>query len=80
MCVHFRLVSTGLRRRSTFPLGGSTRSFRASAISPHTAARLARASGTSDRFWTDVQTGYDLELVTEAKAEELDRIVLPLSA
>jgi addiction module HigA family antidote len=49
-------------------------------ISPDTAARLARAFGTSDRFWTNLQTRYDLELVAEAKAEELDRIVPLLSA
>ncbi|MFB2557022.1 HigA family addiction module antitoxin [Herbiconiux liangxiaofengii] len=49
-------------------------------ISPDTAARLARAFGTSDRFWTNLQTRYDLELVTEAKTEELDRIVPLLSA
>ncbi|MCS5720037.1 HigA family addiction module antitoxin [Herbiconiux sp. CPCC 205763] len=49
-------------------------------ISPDTAARLARAFGTSDRFWTNLQTRYDLELVTEAKTEELNRIVPLLSA
>jgi addiction module HigA family antidote len=49
-------------------------------ISPDTAARLARAFGTSDRFWTNLQARYDLELVTEAKTEELDRIVPLLSA
>ncbi|WP_066043056.1 HigA family addiction module antitoxin [Herbiconiux solani] len=49
-------------------------------ISPDTAARLARAFGTSDRFWTNLQTRYDLELVNEAKTEELDRIVPLLSA
>ena len=49
-------------------------------ISPDTAARLARAFGTSDRFWTNLQTCYDLELVTEAKAGELDQIVPLLSA
>jgi addiction module HigA family antidote len=49
-------------------------------ISPDTAARLARAFGTSDRFWTNLQTRYDLDLITEAKAGELDRIVPLLSA
>jgi len=49
-------------------------------ISPDTAARLARAFGTSDRFWTNLQTRYDLELVAEAKSQELDRIVPLLSA
>ncbi|GLK19056.1 HigA family addiction module antitoxin [Herbiconiux flava] len=49
-------------------------------ISPDTASRLARAFGTSDRFWTNLQTRYDLELVTEAKGDELDQIVPLLSA
>ncbi len=49
-------------------------------ISPDTAARLARAFGTSVRFWTNLQTRYDLELVAEAKSQELDRIVPLLSA
>jgi addiction module HigA family antidote len=44
-------------------------------ISPDTALRLARAFGTSGRFWTNLQTHYDLELVAEAKGDELDRIV-----
>jgi addiction module HigA family antidote len=44
-------------------------------ISPETALRLARAFGTSDRFWTNLQTRYDLELVAKAKGDELDRIV-----
>ncbi|MBF4573152.1 HigA family addiction module antidote protein [Herbiconiux sp. VKM Ac-1786] len=49
-------------------------------ISPETASRLARVFGTSDRFWTNLQTRYDLELVAEAKGDELDRIVPLLSA
>jgi addiction module HigA family antidote len=44
-------------------------------VSPDIASRLARAFGTSDRFWTNLQTRYDLELVAEAKGDELDRIV-----
>jgi addiction module HigA family antidote len=32
-------------------------------ISPDAAARFARAFGTSDRFWTNLQTRYDRELV-----------------
>lgn len=49
-------------------------------ISPDTAARLARAFGTSDRFWTNLQTRCDLERIEEAKGDELDRIVPLLSA
>ena len=32
------------------------------AISADTAIRLARFFGTSDRFWLNLQTGYDLEV------------------
>ncbi|MFB2598137.1 HigA family addiction module antitoxin [Herbiconiux sp. P17] len=32
-------------------------------ISSDSEARLARALGTSDRFWRNLQTRYDLELV-----------------
>jgi antitoxin HigA-1 len=32
-------------------------------VSPDMAAKLAREFGTSDRFWTNLQTRYDLELV-----------------
>lgn len=49
-------------------------------VSPDTASRLARAFGTSDRFWTNLQTRYDLELVAESKGDELDQIVPLLSA
>ncbi len=44
------------------------------AISPDTALRLSRALGTSDRFWMNVQTRYDLEVQLEAHGAELDRI------
>ena len=44
------------------------------AISPDTALRLSRALGTSDRFWMNLQTHYDLDLQLEAHSEELDKI------
>ena len=44
------------------------------AISPDTALRLSRALGTSDRFWINLQTRYDLEVQLEAHGAELDRI------
>lgn len=43
-------------------------------ISPDTALRLSRALGTSDRFWMNLQTRYDLELALETNATELDQI------
>ncbi len=44
------------------------------AISPDTALRLSRALGTSDRFWMNLQTRYDLDLQLEAHSDELDKI------
>ena len=43
-------------------------------ISPDTALRLARALGTSDRFWLNLQTRYDLDVQIAALGAELDRI------
>lgn len=45
-------------------------------ITPDTALRLSRALGTSDRFWLNLQTRYDLDLALEAHASELRRIPL----
>ena len=49
------------------------------AITPDTALRLARALGTSDRFWMNLQTRYDLDVQIEAHRAELDQIT-PLVA
>ena len=43
-------------------------------ISPDTALRLSRALGTSDRFWLNLQTRYDLEVTLKTNADALDRI------
>ena len=44
------------------------------AISPDTALRLSRALRTSERFWSNLQTRYDLERAREAHTAELDQI------
>jgi antitoxin HigA-1 len=49
------------------------------AISPDTALRLSRALGTSDRFWMNLQTRYDLDVQLEVHRDELDKIA-PLVA
>jgi addiction module HigA family antidote len=41
-------------------------------ISPDTALRLSRALGTSDRFWINLQTHYDLDVQLEAHRDEVD--------
>jgi addiction module HigA family antidote len=50
------------------------------AISPDTALRLARALGTSDRFWMNLQSHYDLDVAVSRHHEEFDRIKPLLSA
>ena len=49
------------------------------AISPDTALRLSRALGTSDRFWMNLQSRYDLDVALAQHQDEFDRIA-PLSA
>ncbi|EHR63102.1 HigA family addiction module antitoxin [Saccharomonospora cyanea] len=48
-------------------------------ISADTALRLARFFGTSERFWLNLQSRYDLEREKSALADTLARIQ-PLSA
>jgi antitoxin HigA-1 len=50
------------------------------AISPDTALRLSRALGTSDRFWMNLQTRYDLDIANSQHHEEFDQIKPLLSA
>jgi addiction module HigA family antidote len=44
------------------------------AISPDTALRLSRALGTSDRFWMNLQTRYDLDIAVSRHHEQFDQI------
>ena len=48
-------------------------------ISADTALRLARYFGTSERFWMNLQTRYDLEVERDRLGDTLDEIH-PLSA
>ncbi|MHA6802417.1 HigA family addiction module antitoxin [Salinifilum ghardaiensis] len=48
-------------------------------VSADTALRLARFFGTSERFWLNLQSRYDLERQRDALADTLPRIQ-PLSA
>ena len=49
-------------------------------ISPDSALRLARALGTSERFWMNLQTRYDLSVEAIKHEQELKRIQPLLSA
>jgi addiction module HigA family antidote len=46
------------------------------AISADTALRLARYFQTTERFWLNLQTHYDLELEKDRLGDRLDREVL----
>lgn len=48
-------------------------------ITADTALRLARFFGTSDRFWINLQSRYDLEIERDQIGEELSAIT-PLGA
>jgi antitoxin HigA-1 len=47
------------------------------AITADTALRLSRYFGTSERFWLNLQTRYDLEREKDRLGDRLDREVLP---
>lgn len=46
------------------------------AITADTALRLARYFGTTDRFWLNLQTHYDLELERDRLGSRLEREVV----
>ena len=43
------------------------------AVSADTALRLARFFGTSDRFWLNLQTAYDLDVERDRLGDQLQR-------
>ena len=49
------------------------------AISADTVLRFARFFGTSDRFWLNLQTRYDLEVERDRLGARLDEEVTPLA-
>ena len=46
------------------------------AVTADTALRLARYFGTSERFWLNLQTGYDLEIERDRLGDRLEAEVL----
>lgn len=50
------------------------------AITADTALRLARYFGTSDRFWLNLQTRYDLEVERDRLGARLEREVSVLAS
>lgn len=49
-------------------------------ITADTALRLSRYFGSSPQFWMNLQAAYDLEVVTRASAERIERDVHPREA
>jgi len=49
------------------------------AISPDTALRLARFFNTSARFWLNLQSAYDLEIVEDRLARKIAQDIRPLA-
>lgn len=45
------------------------------AVSADTALRLSRFFGTTDRFWLNLQTGYDLEVEKDRLGKRLEKEV-----
>ena len=45
-------------------------------VSADTALRLSRYFGTSERFWLNLQTGYDLEIERDRLGDRLEAEVL----
>ncbi|MFQ5529940.1 MAG: HigA family addiction module antitoxin [Gemmatimonadota bacterium] len=45
-------------------------------VTADTALRLSRYFGTSERFWLNLQTGYDLEIEKDRLGDRLDAEVL----
>ena len=46
-------------------------------VTADTALRLSRYFGTSDRFWLNLQTGYDLDVERDKLGDRLEGEVLP---
>jgi addiction module HigA family antidote len=46
-------------------------------VTANTALRLARYFGTSDRFWLNLQTSYDLDMERDKLGSRLEEEVLP---
>lgn len=47
------------------------------AVSADTALRLARYFGTTERFWLNLQTRYDLDVETDRSGDRIAREVVP---
>jgi addiction module HigA family antidote len=46
-------------------------------VSADTALRLARFFGTSERFWMNLQTQFDLDIEYDRDGEQIEREIVP---
>lgn len=66
----YRLAKeTGINKMT---LSGILRGLRT--ITPQTALKLSKFFGLSEKFWTNLQTDYDLRMAKHKICKELDRI------
>ncbi len=49
-------------------------------VSPDTALRLSRFFGTSERFWLNLQTRYDIEMTKRQIGDQLQTEIHPLQS
>ncbi len=49
-------------------------------VSPDTALRLSRFFGTSERFWLNLQTRYDIEMTKRQIGDQLQTEIHPLKS
>jgi addiction module HigA family antidote len=49
-------------------------------VSPDTALRLSRFFGTSERFWLNLQTRYDIEMTKRKIGEQLQSEIQPMKS
>jgi len=68
------------KEKSGPPRGSNKRRRGSRSVSADTALRLARYFGTSDRFWLNLQTRYDLEVAKDGLGDRLNREVKILEA
>lgn len=64
--------SLGVNRQTVYEIVGERRG-----LSAEMALRLSRWSGTSDRFWMNLQSRYEYEVAKMEHGEEIEREVEP---
>jgi len=66
-------AALGVSRQNVYEIVNERRG-----LSPEMSLRLARWSGTSDRFWMNLQSSYDYETTKMQRGEDINLAVRPL--